>query len=228
MIKKDGELSETKVDIADTWYKIDNNNPVGALKFIRKEMTMEKEILTSIEKAQIRDYPQACVLYNIIETRLLLNYLQCKIVEKTLHHAIIVGRNQYSKRHQQLLFYIKDEGGVGKSQVVKAIHIGFMFLERQSKLLWAVLMGASVTNIREAIVYGALSIDNWMWGKKQNTIKDLWRKQTTLIIDKISMVLLKLLVTVDTQLSQAKEKPDNNTSVLSRLTIVILMGNFYR
>ena len=49
-----------------------------------------------------------------------------------------------------------------------------------------------------------------------------------MIIDKISIVLLKLLATIDTQLSQAKEKPDNNTSILGGLAIAILMGDFHQ
>lgn len=42
------------------------------------------------------------------------------------------------------------------------------------------------------------------------------------------MVLLKLLATVDAVLSEAKEKPDNNTAVSGGLAIVILMGDFYQ
>ena len=40
------------------------------------------------------------------------------------------------------------------------------------------------------------------------------------------MVSLKLLVTVNTQLSQAKKKPNNDTFILGRLAIIILMGDF--
>ena len=42
------------------------------------------------------------------------------------------------------------------------------------------------------------------------------------------MVLLKLLATVKTQLNEAKRKPDNNTAILGRLTIVILIRDFYQ
>lgn len=55
MIKKDRKLSETKVDLIDTGYKIDNNNFVRALKPICRKMAMEKKMLTPIEKDQIRD-----------------------------------------------------------------------------------------------------------------------------------------------------------------------------
>ena len=100
MIKESGELSESKVNIANMWWKIDNNNPIGALEPIYREMAIEKGMLTPIVKSQIEDNTQACVLCNIIETRLLLNYLQFMVVEETFHHAITVGRNQCSNRNQ--------------------------------------------------------------------------------------------------------------------------------
>ena len=115
MISEGEELPKTSVDVADIGYEIDDNNLVGVLEPIRGEILLRKGQLTSIEKAQIGDNPQACVLYDIIKTRLSLNYLQRMIVEKTLYHAITVGGNQCSDRSQQLLHYIGCESGVEKS-----------------------------------------------------------------------------------------------------------------
>lgn len=67
-----------------------------------------------------------------------------------------------------------------------------------------------------------------MRSQKQKTIKGLWRVQTALIINKISIVLLKLLAIVDAQLSLAKKKPDTDMAVFGKLAIVILMENFYQ
>lgn len=53
------------------------------------------------------------------------------IMEETFHYIIIVCGNQCSNRNQQLLLYVKGKSGVEKSWVIKAIHIEFMFLERQ-------------------------------------------------------------------------------------------------
>lgn len=41
-------------------------------------------------------------------------------------------------------------------------------------------------------------------------------------------MLLKLLATVNAQLSQAKKKLDTDTAVVGGLAIVILMENFYQ
>lgn len=90
----------------------------------------------------------------------MLNYPQCIVIEETFHHAITIRENQCSNKSQQLLFYIKSKDGVGKSRVVNAIHIRFIFLERQPELLLAILIGATITNISEATIYGALSIIN--------------------------------------------------------------------
>lgn len=40
------------------------------------------------------------------------------------------------------------------------------------------------------------------------------------------MVLLKLLITINAQLSQVKEKSNNNIAIFDRLAIIILMRNF--
>lgn len=90
----------------------------------------------------------------------MLNYLQRFVVKEILYHAIIIVGNQYSDRTQQLLLYVRGEGGVRKSRVVKTIHIGFMFLERQSELLLRVAAGTAIANMSKATVHGALSIDN--------------------------------------------------------------------
>ena len=58
------------------------------------------------------------------------------------------------------MLYIKGEGGVGKSRIIKAIYLGFSFLKRQKMLLIAALIGAAVANIGGAIIHEALNIDD--------------------------------------------------------------------
>lgn len=54
MIRKDEKLSETRVDIANIGYEIDDNNLVRELEPIHRKMAMEKKPFTLIKKAQIR------------------------------------------------------------------------------------------------------------------------------------------------------------------------------
>ena len=143
------------------------------LKFIHGKMAIGKNILTLIEKAQIRDNLQVCVLYDIIKTWLLFNDLQRMVVEETFYYTITVRRNQCSNRNQQLLVYVKIERKVGKSQVVKVIYMGFIFLERQSKLFFGTSANVTAASIDETTYYSALSLDDSVWNKKQKTIKTL-------------------------------------------------------
>lgn len=57
IIKECEELSETKVDVADIRYKIDNNNLVRAWEPIREKMAIGKGILIPIEKISTKDNP---------------------------------------------------------------------------------------------------------------------------------------------------------------------------
>ncbi len=58
--------------------------------------------------------------------------------------------------------------------------------------------------------------------------KGPWQNHSALILDEISMVSLKLLLTVDMHLSQAKGKTNNDTTVLGGLALVIVMEDFYQ
>lgn len=50
------------------------------------------------------------------------------VVEKIFYHIITIRKNQYSNKNQQFLLYVKDEDEIRKSQIVKAIYMGFMFV----------------------------------------------------------------------------------------------------
>lgn len=54
---------------------MDNNNLVEELKSICRKMAIKKELFTLIERAQMGDNLQICVLYDIIKIWLLFNYL---------------------------------------------------------------------------------------------------------------------------------------------------------
>ena len=54
------------------------------------------------------------------------------------------------------------------------------------------------------------------------------QNHSALILDKISIVSLKLLGMIDMRLSQAKGKTNNDTAVLRGLPLIIVMRDFYR
>ncbi len=94
------------------------------------EIEMSEEHLTKVESSRLGDNPQAIILCDIIQDRLPLNHLQRVVIEEVLNHATCNEGNQYHLRSDQLLLYVKEEGGVGKSRIVKAIYLGFSFLKR--------------------------------------------------------------------------------------------------
>lgn len=111
---------------------------------------------------------------------------------------------------------------------MKAIHLGFSFLKKRFKLVIAAPARAAVANIGGATIHRTLSIDERIKNKKKRTIKGLWQNCTILIVDVISMVSLKLLSMVDSQLSQTKRKKNNDIIVLGSLALIIIMGGFYQ
>ena len=58
--------------------------------------------------------------------------------------------------------------------------------------------------------------------------KNPWQNYSALILDKISMVFLRLLGMIKIHLSQAKSKNNNDTAVFDSLVLVVVIGNFYQ
>lgn len=89
---------------------------------------------------------------------LLLNQLQCLIVEGILDHTIKFKRKMFLDSGEQLLIYIKGERRVGKSRVVKVIKIGFILLSRRKELVISAPTSFVVNDIDKSIVYTALGM----------------------------------------------------------------------
>lgn len=115
-----------------------------------------------------------------------------------------------------------------KSRIEKlSIYLGFSFLKKRKKLLIAAPIEVAIASISSATIFEVLSIDNYIQ-KPQCLVKGLWQNHLALILDEISTVSLKLLLTVDMCLNQAKNKTNNNTAVLGSLTFIIVKENFYK
>ena len=59
-------------------------------------------------------------------------------------------------------------------------------------------------------------------------MEKIWCNKIAIIVDKISIVSLDLLTTVDLYLSKAKVLYKNSSAILGRLLIVIFLGNFFQ
>lgn len=84
------------------------------------------------------------------------------LLKKTLNHAIIHKKCQYWNKGVQFPLYIREEKGVIKNSIFKAIPLEFSFLIKQFKLLITASTNAAMVNIKVAIIYRALNIDKRM------------------------------------------------------------------
>ncbi len=66
---------------------------MGILEPIIGEIKISEEHLTKIESSRLGNNLQAIILCDIIQDRLLLNYLQGVIIEEVLNHTICNERN---------------------------------------------------------------------------------------------------------------------------------------
>ncbi len=89
-----------------------------------------------------------------------LNQLQCLIIEGILDHAIKFKGKIFLNSGEQLLIYIKDKRGVGKSRVVKVIEMGFILLSRRKELVISMLTGSVANSIGKNTVHTILGINN--------------------------------------------------------------------
>ena len=77
-----------------------------------------------------------------------------------LNHAILNKKNQCHHKNDQFLLYVRREGGVGKSRIVKIIYLGFSFLKKRKELLIATPTKTITANIGGATIHEVLNIDD--------------------------------------------------------------------
>ncbi len=125
IIRCDGQPAAIDADIEDGQFESNSSGHHGAatrfLEPLIDEIEMSEELLTEVEYNRLSENPEVIILCDIIQDRLPLNHLQRVVVEEVLNHAILNKENQCHYRSEQLLLYVRGEGGVRKSRVVKAI-----------------------------------------------------------------------------------------------------------
>ena len=103
--------------------------------------------------------PTASSITQLIQETLPLNQKQRLVVTKILAHAIQhYGRITLDTKDQMLL-YIAGEGGVGKTQVINAIVLGYELLQWMFEVLLMAPTGAAAYNIGGRTIHNALCID---------------------------------------------------------------------
>ena len=129
-----------------------------------------------------------------------LNFLQRLVVEEVMHHVI----NSKDKPpcvdlDSQMFFYIHGAGEVGKSRIIKAIEIRFLLLQQKEGLLIAAPTSAAASGISGSTVHAAMCIK--IPGRNiAASNSNVWTQRTSLIVDEVSMISLKLLSSMDSKI----------------------------
>lgn len=163
LLTRKNELAETDFEELD-----DINQLAGAASSLSAILKLEFEkdfesgfLSTQFYQFQIGDNFQAVTICNIIHTILLLNKLQHLIVEQVFQTIIDSKGKQCINKDSQMLLYVRGEGGVGKSRVIKIIKIRFSLLYQKPELVITALTGAAATNIGGATIHAALDINDY-------------------------------------------------------------------
>ena len=152
-------------------------------------------------------------------------------MEKVLLKALAWGDNAYdASKRDQMLLYVGGEGGVGKSQIIKAIVTGMDLILRKDEIILMAPTGAAADNIGGNTYHTSLGISISKMQKPgvKPQIKKLWLKKTIMIIDEISMTDLNMLSTINNQCKIAKSLDRNSPDLFGGLPVVIFMGDFYQ
>src|SRR5205814_4812335 len=98
--------------------------------------------------SQVGDNTSAVNLTTLVSQDLPLNKKQQLVVEKVLLKALAWGDNAYdASKRDKMLLYIGGEGGVGKSQIIKAIVAGMDLILRKDEIIIMAPTGAAADNI---------------------------------------------------------------------------------
>jgi hypothetical protein len=129
-----------------------------------------------------------------------------------------------------MLLYIGGEGGVGKSQVIKAIVAGMDLIHRKDEVILMAPTGAAADNIGGNTYHSSLGIGLTKSQKPTVTsrVRKLWAKKTIMIVDEVSMMDLSMLSTINNQCKIAKSLNRESPDLFGGLPIVIFMGDFYQ
>jgi RecG-like helicase len=95
----------------------------------------------------------------LVSVDLPLNRKQRLVVERVLSGALAWKNHAYdASKREQMLHYVGGEGGVGKSQVIKAIVAGMDFIHRKDEVIFMAPTGAAADNISRNTYHTCLGI----------------------------------------------------------------------
>ncbi len=122
-----------------------------------------------------------------------MNEMQRLIVEKVFHCLGKISDFNCDWIEDQLLLYIRGQGGVGKSRVVYAIEMEYTLLSQNSDLVITAPTNTVADNIGGSTIHTSLAISVRDRHGKSNIISNLWIARYIMIVDEISIIELEML-----------------------------------
>ena len=212
------EMDDFDVDLGDGVLHLILSSPESALNVADR-------------RAHVGDNPTGTSLILLVNEDVLLNEKQRLVVERVLSGALAWASHAYdtSKRDQKLL-YVGGEGGVGKSQIIKAIVAGMDLIYRKEEVILMAPTGAAADSISGNTYHTALGISIAKTQKMtvSSRVRKLWSRKTVIIIDEVSMTDLSMLSTINNQCKIARSLDRSSPDLFGGLPIVILMGDFHQ
>src|SRR6266496_4161371 len=157
------------------------------------------------------------VIMDIIH-KFTLDEAQQRIFRIIAYHTL--GR---SKVGPQLSLGVFGEGGTGKSRLIAAVRAWFAALNRQNELVITAPTGTAAFNVMGITLHSTSNLPIGKQKKKKMGDKTKhWKDRQYLIIDEVSMMDCKMLVNLNTNLKEAKSRPDDYFGGIN----IIFMGDF--
>ena len=131
------------------------------------------------------------------------------------------------EKDDQFLLYTGGEGRTGKSRIIQAVRLGMKILEREQEALIIAPTGNAAKLVQGSTIHTGLDVAIQRQ-RKRGASRRVRSNKTTLIIDEISMVGLKLLTCIDEQCKIVKNLDSKSTAVFGGLPAVIVLGDFHQ
>ncbi|KAJ5198759.1 uncharacterized protein N7498_007876 [Penicillium cinerascens] len=160
-----------------------------------------------------------------------LNEKQCIVVEKVLTEILNCTDHPYDhSQRKQTLLYVGGEGGVGKSQIIKATTVAMDLLHRKNEIILMAPTGAAADVIGGSTYHTSLgiSLNRYRRTGVGQRVRRLWTQKTIMFIDEVSMVDLSALSIINTHCKIARSLERSSPDLFGGLPVVILMGDFYQ
>jgi hypothetical protein len=175
--------------------------------------------------------PTAFSVTSLVRELIPLNEKQRVVVEKVLTEILNCTNHPYDQsQRRQTLLYVGGEGGVGKSQIIKATAAAMDLIHRKNEIVLMAPTGAAADVIGGSTYHTSLgiSLNRYRRTGVGQRVCRLWSQKTVMIIDEVSMVDLSALSIINTHCKIARLLDRSSPDLFGGLPVVILMGDFYQ